>query len=157
VLLLFVIALLPDLGVNTWNPLTSDGVHDTIHLLTSEGFWVHSGLLVWLSALSESLSQDVHNGGLTATYGTDDHETVTYEGSLVELDDLDEPLWLVEQVLLSHELSNGLLDLLIGLLLDISLSWEDISEEGKEEWDILSDELGQVHISQGTGHDHFLI
>ena len=156
-LLLLVIALLPDLGVDTWNPLTSNGVHDTIHLLTSEGFWVHSDLLVWLSNFSEGISQSVHNGSLTATYGTDDHETVTYERGLVKLNDLDEPLWLIEQVVLSHELSDGTLNFLIGLLFDISLSWEDISEKRKEEWDILSDELGQVHISEGTGHNHFLI
>jgi hypothetical protein len=82
---------------------------------------------------------------------------VTYDGSLIELDNLNEPLWFIQQVVFSQELSDSSLDFLIGLLLNISLIWEDISEKRKEKWDILSDELGQVHISQGTSHDHFLI
>jgi hypothetical protein len=112
---------------------------------------------MWLSTFSEGISQDVHNSSLTATNGTDDHETVTYERSLIELNDLDEPLWSIEQVLLSHQLSDGTLDLLIGLLLNISLSWEDISEERKEKWDTVSDEFISLELRLGTSHDHFFI
>lgn len=35
-LVLLVIALFPDLGEDSWKPLSGDGVHNTVHLLTSD-------------------------------------------------------------------------------------------------------------------------
>jgi hypothetical protein len=42
VLVLLVIALLPDLRENSWKPFTGNSVHNTVHLLTSDGLWIKS-------------------------------------------------------------------------------------------------------------------
>jgi hypothetical protein len=82
---------------------------------------------------------------------------MTHERGFVELDDLDEPRVNMLQAVLNHQFLDGLLDTVVDLLLDAGLLGEDISKQGQEKWDILSDELGEVHISQGTAHDHFLV
>jgi hypothetical protein len=80
-----------------------------------------------------------------------------YERILIELNDLDEPIWSIQQVLVSNELLIGTLDHLIGLLLNICSSWEDVSEERKEKWDTVSDEFISLELRLGTSHDHFFI
>ena len=61
------------------------------------------------------------------------------------------------EAVLSHQFLDSLLDIIVDLLLDVGLLRENISKQGQEKWDVLSDELGEVHISQGTAHDHFLV
>jgi len=86
-----VIALLPDLRVDAWHPLTGHSVHHTVHLWTSDSLWIHDVESVWLIQLSQSIGQGVHNGCLTAADGTNHHETVTHKRCFVKLNDLDEP------------------------------------------------------------------
>jgi hypothetical protein len=82
---------------------------------------------------------------------------VTHKRSFVKLDDLDEPRVNMLEAVLVHEFLDGFLDTFIDLLLNAGLLREDISQQGQEQRNILSDELGEVHISEGTAHDHFLV
>ena len=99
---------------------------------------------------SEGLSKNVVDGVLTAFYGADFHETVTHEGSFLKVNDLDILLRLFNQVVGLQESLNITFDFLVNHLENVSLPGEDISDEELEEGLVLSDELGQVHISQGT-------
>ena len=59
---------------------------------------------------------------------------MTYERSLIELDDLVGPFWLVNKIVLSHLLLDCLFLVLVDFLWNIGLgsweeSWESISQE----------------------------
>lgn len=110
-----------------------------------------------LTNRGKGLSQDIVDGCFTATDGTDSHKTVTHKRSFVQLDDLNEPLGSLNQVVGFKESLNGCLDFLVDLFGNVGLSWEDISNKRLEKRLILGDELGEVHISQGTCDKHFLI
>lgn len=107
--------------------------------------------------LTQSISEGVHNGGLSRSYGTDNHESMTHDRGLIKLDDLNEPILDLREVLIFDELSNSGLNFFIDLLWNVVLFWENISQEGQEQWDILSDVLRKVHISQGSCHDHLFV
>jgi hypothetical protein len=82
---------------------------------------------------------------------------VTHQRCLIKLNDLDEPRVNLLKAVLVVVLLDTLFNIFVDLLLDIRLFWENILKKRLEEWDVLSDELRQVHISQGTAHDHFLV
>jgi hypothetical protein len=124
----FGVTFQPDLGENTRDPLTSDVVHDTVHLLTSDGFWVQSIKLMNLS-LTESISKSVHNSGLTTSDRSDNHESMTHKGSFIKLNNLNEPIFNFKEVVFLKESSNGSLDLLIDFLWNVLLLWENILQQ----------------------------
>jgi hypothetical protein len=107
--------------------------------------------------LTQSIGEGVHNGGLSRSYGTNNHESVTHDRGLIKLDDLNEPILDLREVVLLDQSSNSTLYFFVDFLWNVVLFWEDISQERQEEWNILSNELGKVHISQGSCHDHLLI
>ena len=82
---------------------------------------------------------------------------MTYEGSFVKLDNLNEPFLLVLEVSFLHEVSDILFHFFVFLLGWVIILWEDILKKGSEKWNIISDELGQVHITKGTCDNHLLI
>jgi hypothetical protein len=54
---------------------------------------------------------------------------MTYERSLIKLNDLDEPFFDILKVVLKHESFNFLLNFSVNLVWNICLKWEDISDE----------------------------
>jgi hypothetical protein len=141
---------------NTRYPLSSNIVHGTIHLLIQDGFWVHSVEFVNLS-LTESIGESVHNGSFTATNCSDNHESVTYERGLIKLDNLNEPVFNFKKVVVLKKSSDSRFDLFVDFLWNVALFWEDILKQLQEKRNILGNEFGKVHISQGSCHDHLLI
>lgn len=82
---------------------------------------------------------------------------MAHEGCFIELDDFNEPLGSFDKVILLEEHTDGSLNLLVDLLRNVSLLREDISYQRLEEGLILGDELGKIHISQGSRHNHLFI
>jgi hypothetical protein len=124
------IANLPNLGIHAGYPLTSDVVHNTIHLLIGNSLRVHflDFDLIVTRNVTKGLSKNVHDGSLTATGSTNKHETVTHEGSLVQLNDLNVPGGNRLQVQAhgsgsSDEILNALLDLLVLLVRNVFFAW----------------------------------
>lgn len=127
--------LLPDLGVDSLFPL-SETIHGSEHLDTLDGLGVHLGNdeLDLLSALGKSLGQRLIDGGLTATGISDDHESVTGEVSLIELNELEDEVILLNEVLLGEAFVNVLLNLWMRRSLNEARNiWEDITNELSEE------------------------
>lgn len=110
-----------------------------------------------LTNRGKGLSKDIVNCCFTATNGTNSHETVTHKRGFVQLNDLNEPLRSFNQVVGFKESLNGSLNFLVDLFRNVGLSWEDISNKRLEKRLILGDELGEVHISQGTSDKHFFV
>ena len=73
----------------------------------------------------------------------------------MQLDDLDNPIRTVIEIVGLNDLLDFSLDIFVDLLFNLGLLREDILKKLLEEWDILSDELGQVHITKGSAHEHF--
>jgi len=90
---------LPDLRENARLPFTHL-VHNTEHLLTSNGLGVHLGdnVLVVTLNVGESISEGVEDRGLTATSSSDYHKSVTYSGGFVQLDNFEKEVVLLLQV-----------------------------------------------------------
>jgi hypothetical protein len=82
---------------------------------------------------------------------------VTHLCSLVKLDALHEELTLVFEVLGSKVLPNCFFHLSVLLLRDVGLLGENVSNQRSEERQILGYELGQVHVTKSSCHNHFLV
>jgi hypothetical protein len=153
---LLAVAFLPDLGEHTWNPIVCHQVHHTVHFLIFDCFWVHSYKLMLQPQIGQSFCQACHNGRFTTSSGSYNHEAVTHQRRFVKLDDLIGPFRFVNEILFSHLFLNSSLLFLVDLLWNVTLlcweqKWESISQQGKEELNVIEDELRQVHVSQGSG------
>jgi hypothetical protein len=82
---------------------------------------------------------------------------VTHLSSLVKLDDFQEPLGFVDKVDSLNVGFDRLFNLLVRLGWDACLTREDILNEGCKERLILGYELGKVHITEGTSHNHLFV
>ena len=110
-----------------------------------------------VGCVTKRLSKNIHNGCLTAASRTDKHEAVTHKGSFVQLDDFDVPGFDVFKVESVAKNSDLIFNSLIGLCGDAGLFGENVSNERGEQRLILGHELGQVHVSKGTGHNHLFV
>ena len=85
----------------------------------------------------------------------DEHERVAHEAHLVDLDDLVHPVLVELQALLNDGLVDGRLDHRVLHLRGLEAG-EEIVDEREEERHVLGDELGEVHVAEGTHHKHRL-
>ena len=78
---------------------------------------------------TKSISKSIHNGSLTTTNSSDNHESMTYEGGFVKLDNLNEPIFNFKEIVIFKKSSDGSLNLFVNLLWNIALFWEDILKQ----------------------------
>ena len=82
------------------------------------------------------LGQPARDLGLTAEGRADKHEAVTHQRRFVQLDNLQEPSSVEEELLTLHDGHVAVLNILIELLRGVSHFREQILQEGEEERDL---------------------
>ena len=145
-------ALPPECGEDAIAPVVGGNVQPPEHLSGSDRLWIQPHLLVWLPCQGHPLHQQGDARGLASPTGSQDHDPVTHTLCLKQLDELDGPWRVVDQVLLRDLVLDGVLQLGIASLLQQHV-WEEIVDQGHEERLVLIDQLGEVHVPEDPHHD----
>ena len=108
-----------------------------------------------LLSKSLSISEGAPDGGLTTTWISNDEAAVTHLKDFSQLDALEDETFFSLETSFSGDGSNPALKLHINLWSGLD-SWEEISNETKEDLPVVDDNLWPVEISQTSHEDEIL-
>jgi hypothetical protein len=77
-------------------------------------------------SFTKSISKSIHNGSLTATYSSDNHESMTYKRGFVKLDNFNKPVFNFKKIGFFKKSPDCSFNLFVNFLWNIALSWENI-------------------------------
>ena len=105
-----------------------------------------------LSDDRQRLHEHVNAASLSGTARPENHDAVAHPLRLVQLDQLDRPRRMVDELDFVNLFCDGSFEVRISDLLESEV-WEEIVDEREEERFVLVDKLGQVHVPQDPHHD----
>mmetsp|Transcript_14055 Transcript_14055/g.57079 ORF Transcript_14055/g.57079 Transcript_14055/m.57079 type:complete len:672 (+) Transcript_14055:7076-9091(+) len=149
VVLLLLSRAAPQHGKDTLGPVARGGVEAAEHLRRGDRLGVHLPHHVLVANLSERTRECLADGCLTTAGGSHEHDTVTHQVGLVQLHALGEPRRVELEALLGGNLGHRSLDVGENSLVRLGPG-EDVVDERQEEWHVLGDELGHVHVAKGS-------
>jgi hypothetical protein len=135
-------------------PFSSGWVDDTKKLIVCDNFRVQINANGFSFHVGVGLLEGSENLGFTSASGTDDEDGVTDVEQFFELDNLE-----AEGVFgLQLEIEDGLLYHSLQLWETLSRNvhgWEQVTDKTEEDGHIVSDDLGNVEISEGS-HENLI-